>query len=102
MEPAGAPGLRDLVRRWEEAERRLYPGMLSDPDGTVARMRAVAAIVEELRRIEDGEALARAWGRAAELARGALRGRAAAFGEWELGVLAGAAFALRHRELAAE
>jgi len=99
---SGAPGLPALVRRWEEAERRLYPAMLVDPDGTVARMRAVRAIADRLRAIPDAEALARAWERGPGLAREALAREPGFFGEAELELVAGAAFALRHRELAAE
>ncbi len=91
-----------LVRRWEEAERRLYPGMLVDPDRTVARVRVVRAILDRLRAVPDAAALARAWERATELAREALGREPEPIGEGELELVAGAAFALRHRELAAE
>jgi hypothetical protein len=93
----------ELIRKWEEAERRLYPSMVAQPEVVAGSMQLVRAVADDLGSVHSQEELAEAWGRATELAESAARGlgmktEAAA----DLELVAGAAFALRHRELMAE
>jgi hypothetical protein len=91
-----------LIRRWEEAERRLYPSMVAQPDLVARYMRVVRAVAEELRTVHSLEELAEAWDRGLELAEAAARNEDMADDAPDLEVLAGAAFGLRYREVAAE
>jgi hypothetical protein len=91
-----------LIRRWEEAERRLYPSMVAQPDVVAGALRLVREVADDLRDVDSIEGLARAWERADEVVEGATRrdgmGEEPAAPE----IVAGAAFALRYRELVAE
>jgi hypothetical protein len=91
-----------LIRRWEEAERRLYPSMVTQPEVVADYLRLVREVADDLRTIDTEEGLADAWGRAAELAEAAARREGMAREAPDLEIVAGAAFAIRHRELVAE
>jgi hypothetical protein len=77
--------------------------MVAQPEVVADSMRLVRAVADNLASVRSVEELAEAWGRATELAESAARGlgmetESAA----DLELMAGAAFALRHRELVAE
>jgi hypothetical protein len=91
-----------LIRRWEEAERRLYPSMVAQPEVVADSIRLVREVAEDLRDVGTVEALVEAWGGAGErVAAASARGGIGAEPA-DPEVIAGAAFALRYRELAAE
>jgi hypothetical protein len=94
--------MEQLTRRWEEAERRLYPSMVTQPEVVADYLRLVREVADDLRTVDTEEGLADAWGRAAELAKAAARREGMAREAPDLEIVAGAAFAIRHRELAAE
>lgn len=96
-----AEDLDELVRRWSEAERRLYPVVLSDPDGYQRGVRAARGLADELSDVASLEALACAWPAGVRRAADQLR-RLGGSGDGAVAeFVAGAAFAIRHRELAA-
>lgn len=97
-----AEDLDELVRRWSEAERRLYPVVLSDPDGYQRGVRAARGLADELSDVASLEALACAWPAGVRRAADQLR-RLGGSGDGAVAeFVAGAAFAIRHRELAAD
>ena len=91
----------ELVQRWNLAERRLYPVVMARPDLYERYLTLVRALADDLGDVSTPEALAAAFGEAVARA-----GRAAAQAgvrteELDLGVAAGAAFAVRYREIKA-
>ena len=103
MATAAAGG---LAARWRGAEHQLYPLLLNDPAAYRRGVLAVRALADELASAASGAALEAAWpayaepgGRAAEVLAGSGAGAGDAF---LAELVAGAAFALRARELAAE
>jgi hypothetical protein len=96
--PGGIPP--QLLSDWKAAEERLYPVVMVRPDLYERSVRMVRAVADELTGYLDFAALANAWGGAAEIVH-----RAAAEGGFDLdgldaGLIAGAAFSMRYRELA--
>lgn len=95
-----------LAARWRAAEHQLYPLLLNDPAAYRRGVLAVRALADELVSAASGAALEAAWpayagpgGRAAQvLAQSGAGSEEASLAE----LVAGAAFALRARELAAE
>lgn len=94
--------MEHLIRRWEEAERRLYPSMMAQPDTVADYMRLVRAVADDLGAVSSVGGLVDAWNRGMELADAAARRRGVSAGAPDLELVAGAAFSLRYRELAAE
>ncbi len=91
----------ELVERWNVAERRLYPVVMARPDLYERYLALVRALADDLGDLSTPEALAAAFGNAvARAARTAARVGAPTEG-LDLGVAAGAAFALRYREVKA-
>lgn len=76
--------------------------MVAQPDTVARYIRLVRDVADDLREVETVEGLADAWGRATELAEAAARREGMAGEAPDLEMVAGAAFALRHRELVAE
>lgn len=93
--------MEDLVRRWEEAERRLYPSMVAQPDLVARYIRMVRGMADDLRSVETVPELGDAWERRADLATAAAHREGMAGQAPDLELVAGAAFGLRYRELAA-
>lgn len=91
-----------LIRRWEEAERRLYPSMMAQPEVVAGAIRLVREVADDLREVETLEGLAVAWPRAADMVRRAAGREGMEEEPVDPELVAGAAFALRYRELAAE
>lgn len=92
-----------LAARWDESERRLYPVATTNPDAYQSAVRLVRAVADALADAEDLDALAGQWERRSDLVDGALRvcGDIAGYRLPEAEI-AGAAFAVRRRELLAE
>jgi hypothetical protein len=91
----------ELVERWNVAERRLYPVVLARPDLYERYLTLVRLMADDLGELSTPEALAAAFGEAVpRAARTAARGGISTDG-LDLEVAAGAAFALRYREVKA-
>lgn len=95
-------GAGRLVRGWSEAERRLYPSLISRPDAVEGYLRAVRAVADELRPARTVDALAHAHPQGAEMAKEAARRQGLALEDEGADLVAGAAFSLRYREVLAE
>ena len=94
-----AQALVELVERWNQAERRLYPVVLARPDLYEGYLALVRAMADDLGDLATTDALAAAFGEAAPMAaRSAVRIGVPTDG-LDLEVAAGAAFALRYREV---
>jgi len=76
--------------------------MVAQPDAVARYIRLVRDVADDLREVETVEGLADAWGRATELVEVAAGREGMAEEAPDLEMVAGAAFALRHRELVAE
>jgi len=92
--------LGELVGRWRLAEQRLYPTILADPSAYQRCVLAVRGLADQLSVVASPEALAASYAtsvpRAAEHLRAVGGPDDAAVAE----LVAGAAFALREREIA--
>ena len=97
-----ADGLGELAQQWRSAERRLYPIVLSDPEAYQRYVLAVRALADDLGAIASPQALAEAYRDGSRRASATLAASGRPFDANAAGLVAGAAFALRHRELAAE
>jgi hypothetical protein len=91
----------ELVERWTIAERRLYPVVMARPDLYERYLALVRALADDLGDLSTPEALAATFGEAtARASRTAARAGIPA-GGLDLELAAGAAFALRYREVKA-
>lgn len=90
-----------MAGRWRIAEQRLYPIVLADPLLYERYVLAVRGLADELSAVTSPEALIQAFGEAAPRAAEHLRTVGAPYDRGSVDLVAGAAFALRERELAA-
>lgn len=97
-----AEPLAALLPRWRSAEQRLYPIILGDPAAYERFVTAARGVADELGGIKDPEALAAAYEDAVTLGGRQLEGVGTAPDPSTAELVAGAGFALRHRELVAE
>ena len=97
--PGGVPAA--LLSDWKSAEERLYPVVMVRPDLYERSIRMVRATVDELAGCLDVGALVGAWDGAAEIVHRAAIEAGLDLGELDAGLIAGAAFSMRYRELAA-
>jgi hypothetical protein len=88
-----------LLRRWTEAEARLYPVVLVRPELYQVYIRLVRAIADELASSTSVEALADRFPAAEELVRAAAGRLDIPLTDMDLSLVAGAAFAHRYREV---
>ena len=93
--------LGELSRRWRLAERHLYPTILADPAAYQRYVLAVRGLADELSVVASPEALVASWPTAAPRAAEHLRAVGEPGDEAVAELVAGAAFALREREIAA-
>lgn len=91
----------NLQRRWADAERRLYPIAVVDDRRYVQLVETVQAAAELLQVHDTAGELADAWGQAPAIAAEAARRVGIEPAAAEVDIIAGAAFALRHREVTA-
>lgn len=96
--PGGIPP--QLLSDWKAAEERLYPVVMVRPDLYERSVRMVRLVADELARCLDLPALAGAWGGAAEIVHGAATAAGLDLDGLDAGLIAGAAFSMRYRELA--
>ena len=91
----------ELVERWNVAERHLYPVVLTQPDLYERYLALVRAMADDLGDLSTPEALAAAFAEAVPPAARTAAGCGIPTGGLDLEVAAGAAFALRYREVKA-
>jgi hypothetical protein len=91
----------ELVERWNVAERHLYPVVLTQPDLYERYLALVRAMADDLGDLSTPEALAAAFGEAVPRAARTAAGCGFPTVGLDLEVAAGAAFALRYREVKA-
>lgn len=90
------------IRRWNAAEQRLYPALMSSPAGYERYMSLVRGICDDLGSVRDVEALVDAFDGGLDIAGRAAEARSLPTQSLDLELLAGAAFCLRYREILAE
>jgi hypothetical protein len=96
--PGGVPP--QLLSDWRAAEERLYPVVMVRPDLYERAVRMVRVVTDELAGCRDLAALAGAWGGAAEVVHRAVGEAGLDLEGLDAGLIAGAAFSMRYRELA--
>ena len=90
-----------LVRRWREDEARLYPVVMVRPDLYERAGVMVRALADELRAHTTVEALAAAYPHASQTLNALLARIGLPSDDLDLGLVIGAAFGMRHREILA-
>lgn len=98
--PGGVPP--QLLSDWRAAEERLYPVVMVRPDIYERAVRMVRAVADELAGCLDLAALAGAWDGAAEIVHRAAGDAGLDLEGLDAGLIAGAAFSMRYRELAGQ
>ena len=93
--------LDEAVRRWRAAEQRLYPAVVSSPEGYDRYVALVRAVTDELGSVRSTEALVDVYVDGVNPAAAAARSHMSTEG-LDLDLAVGAAFCLRYRELVAE
>jgi hypothetical protein len=96
--PGGIPP--QLLSDWKSAEERLYPVVMVRPDLYERSVRMVRAVTDELAGCTDLAALVEAWGTAAEIVHRAASESGLDLEGLDAGLIAGAGFSMRYRELA--
>jgi hypothetical protein len=96
--PGGVPP--QLLSDWKAAEERLYPVVMVRPDLYERSVRLVRVVADELAGCLDLAALVKAWGTAAEIVHRAAGEAGLDLEGLDAGLVAGAAFSLRYREMA--
>jgi hypothetical protein len=96
--PGGVPP--QLLSDWRAAEERLYPVVMVRPDLYERSVRLVRAVADELAACGDLPALAKAWGEAAGVVHRAATEAGLDLEGVDAGLIAGAGFSVRYRELA--
>jgi hypothetical protein len=93
--------LEELARRWRLAEQQLYPTILADPSAYQRYVLAVRGLADDLSVVASPEALVASWPTSATRAAEHLRAVGDTGDPAVAELVAGAAFALREREIAA-
>lgn len=96
--PGGIPPR--LLSDWKAAEERLYPVVMVRPDLYERAIRLVRVVTDELTGCLDLPGLANAWGGAAEIVHWAAGEAGLDLEGLDAGLIAGAGFSMRYRELA--
>lgn len=91
-----------LVGRWQAAEERLYPVVMVRPELYERYLVLVRAVADELAGTDSPERLAAAYEHGAEVVAAVVERDAIPVEGLDLGLVAGAAFSLRYRELLAD
>ena len=94
--------LEEAVAHWRAAENRLYPVVMTRPDLYEQSVRLVRAVADKLRSARDPDALLEAYARAADVVTETVRQLDLSTEGVDMGLIAGAAFSLRYRELLEE
>lgn len=96
--PGGVPP--QVLSDWKAAEERLYPVVMVRPDLYERAVRMVRVVADELAGCLDLPALVKAWGGAAEIVHRAASDAGYDLDGLDAGLIAGAGFSMRYRELA--
>lgn len=96
--PGGVPP--KLLSDWKTAEERLYPVVMVRPDLYERSVQMVRAVADELAGCLNLAALAEAWDSAADVVHRAATEAGLDLEGLDAGLLAGAGFSMRYRELA--
>jgi hypothetical protein len=96
--PGGVPP--QLLSDWRSAEERLYPVVMVRPDLYQRAVSMVRVVADELAGCLDLAALVGAWGGAAEIVHRAAGEAGLDLEGLDAGLIAGAGFSMRYRELA--
>jgi hypothetical protein len=91
---------RQVLGEWQAAEERLYPVVMVRPDLYQRSVELVRAVADELRSCTDVAGLVRAWADAADIVYRASSVALLPLADLDHGLVAGAAFMVRYRELA--
>ncbi len=91
-----------FVNEWQAAEERLYPILMAQSDRYELYVHLVRQVADELRFARTAQELASAYAGGSEIAHAVVQRQGASSQEISLEILAGAAFALRYREILAE
>lgn len=102
MQPGPPPQLTALQGRWRQAEGRLYPLIVADPEGYEASLRLVRAVADELRDVVRIDDLVTWFDRSDELLVRAAPAAGVDVSQVDRDAVAGAAFALRLGQLERE
>lgn len=94
--------LEEALRSWRAAEEKLYPVVMVRPEVYQRYVELVRAVADELWSCVTPESLAHAYGRAPEIVAVVIARFGASVDDMDVGLLAGAAFNLRYREVVAE
>jgi hypothetical protein len=94
-------GLEELARRWQAAEDKLYPVVLVRPEAYASAVTLVRAVVDRLGAVGSVDELAAAFGSSAQMVADVVRDTGVSTEGVDLGLIAGAAFNIRHRDLRA-
>ena len=92
----------EIVRRWRVAEERLYPVVMVRPDLYERYISVVRAVADELRAFRSLDELVAAYEQGPEVTARVVRAQIISTEGMDLALVAGAAFSLRHREIAEE
>jgi hypothetical protein len=95
-------GLDEMARRWQAAEDKLYPVVMVRPEAYASALTLVRAIADRLSPMDSAEDLVAAYGGSAQLVADVVRGTGVATEGLDLGLVAGAAFNVRYRDLQAK
>ena len=98
-QPGPPPKIAALHGRWRQAEHRLYPLIVSDPEAYEASLRLVRAVADELAEVKRSDDLVTWFDRSEELLVRAAPGARVDVSQVDRDAVAGAAFALRLAEL---
>lgn len=91
-----------LIGSWQAAEQRLYPIVMVNPEAYARYLALVRSVADELRAATTPEELTAAFDRSAEVVAAAVERTGVSAEGLDLGLAAGAAFALRYREVVSE
>ncbi len=94
--------LEETVSHWRAAENRLYPVVMTRPDLYEHSVRLVRAIADDLRCARTPDELLEAYERAGEVVAEVVRRTEMPTEGIDLGLVTGASFSLRYRDLLAE
>src|SRR5579864_3550342 len=92
----------ETISHWHAAENRLYPVVMTRPDLYERSLTAVRAIADDLRSSKTVDELLTAYQHAPDLVAETVQRRALSTEELDMGLVTGAAFSVRYRELVEE
>lgn len=93
---------QEIVRRWWSAEERLYPVVMVRPDLYERSVSVARAVADRLRSFEEPDQLIDGWEKGSDILAEVVRDQMISTEELDMGLVLGAAFALRYREVLAE